>query len=728
MLHSLQSSLVKLVNGNTIAPVKLIRNIHEMTIIRRDVGVLIILISLSFASLVMVSTRLQTNGDLASSLKSSSEEYARFVAHQEMFGDDTKDVVIAVESNTVLPLSDLEDLVIELQLTPGIIDVFSIFSLPSLDGSGQSFLKNTQDSELSVEQQLSILRETIPFASGLIDESGHVTLLLVILDPSIDQNEFGTVLERPFSSAADTLRLSRIGTPRLETEIEAALAYDQLTITPTAIVLSFFLIFLIFRSWRAMIVCGLPVVCALFLFFGGMAVTGTAMAPMLSLVPVIVIVLGFADSVHYFHAISRKSLEQDINSAVASARSEILPAIISTTLTTILAFMAMLTIDSAALRELAVVGSVGMILMLVVVAITVPVLARLLFTPATSLRATKTFCGLIRNLSGFLRHARLVATMSVLMIVGLFMAQTYVITGYDSLEYIPHNSTFLSDLTELENNLPGSGRYFVLIDAVEGGPDEMDANKIRLARASEAVLGVRFDLTEAPQIGGFSSRFVAADNSAFSLPVPTSMILTSDEIRSEVADMEALLADAGLDDVAKVTGYGILAAQQMPVLVDGLRTAFYIAIIAMTAITALVLRSLSVALIALVPNLFPILGVEAWMAMSGTTITITSGVALLVAFGIAVDNTIHLINRVRLERGNSFSPLEVVVRSLEALISPILTTGILLIVGFALTAFSALPAVGLFGALTAAAIILAIVADLFMFPSLMLVLLRNGLK
>ncbi|EBA12201.1 MMPL family transporter [Roseobacter sp. CCS2] len=225
---------------------------------------------------------------------------------------------------------------------------------------------------------------------------------------------------------------------------------------------------------------------------------------------------------------------------------------------------------------------------------------------------------------------------------------------------------------------------------------------------------------------GFAARLVDDLQSTFSLPVPTSLLNGPDTIRAEVSQIKERLDAAGVGDIATVTGYSFLAATQMPVLVDGLRMSFYIAISVMTVLIALILRSVPIALVTLVPNLLPILGIEAWMVLTSQTVTLTGAVALLVAFGIAVDNTIHIVNRVRLLQCENATSQQVVEQALAALVSPIMTTSLLLIVGFALTAFSALPAVSLFGMLTAMAIIIALLADLFVFPSLVLVLLRKG--
>ena len=66
---------------------------------------------------------------------------------------------------------------------------------------------------------------------------------------------------------------------------------------------------------------------------------------------------------------------------------------------------------------------------------------------------------------------------------------------------------------------------------------------------------------------------------------------------------------------------------------------------------ALVHRSVRLGLLALVVNLIPILGVEAWLVLWGRELTIMNMIALTVAFGIAVDDTLHFLNRLRLARG-----------------------------------------------------------------------------
>ncbi|MEL6684493.1 MAG: MMPL family transporter [Pseudomonadota bacterium] len=690
---------------------------------RWDVAALTLFIFAALSALILAVTRLTTDADLVATFESKTEGYAAFVDHRETFGDDTKDAVIAIRSDTILSLDALETLVIELQLTPGIDDVFSILSLPAPDGSGQSFFNSSAVADLPLTAQFALMRDTLPFGSDLISPDDRLTLVIVLFEDDLTPGAYASTLATALSFVPPALSLTRVGTPRLEAEINAALIRDQTTITPLAVTLGLALIFLVFRSWRAAVVCGAPIIVAMALFLGGLAVLGIPVSPMLSLVPIILVVLGFADSIHFFYAICRQGQGQDMSTAVAAARRHILPAITCTTLTTVLAFLAMLLIDSAALRELAFVGSVGMLMMLGVVATLVPVLARLLLTPAETTRAAATFHPVSCLAITMLRYAMPLAMGSIVVVILLGTAQRHVVTGYDPLQHIPNASTLPDDIAALERDLPGSGRYNVVITGVPGDSAE---NARRLQLASEAVLSKAVTLEPGTAPQGFAGRLIDDSESMFSLPVPTSLLSSPDRIRDEVAEIKARLDAAGVGDFATITGYSYLAATQMPVLVDGLRVSFYIAIVVMTVLIALILRSLPIALVTLVPNLLPILGIEAWMVLTSQTITITGAVALLVAFGIAVDNTIHIVNRVRILQGDGAAPDQIVVGALDALTSPVMTTSILLVVGFSLTAFSALPAVSLFGMMTAMAIIIALLADLFLFPSLLLFLLRKG--
>ena len=130
--------------------------------------------------------------------------------------------------------------------------------------------------------------------------------------------------------------------------------------------------------------------------------------------------------------------------------------------------------------------------------------------------------------------------------------------------------------------------------------------------------------------------------------------------------------------------------------------------------------SLRVALIALVPNILSslvVLGIMGWLRipLDFMTITIAS-----VAMGIAVDDTIHYVHRVRQEQKGGADMAEAIRRSHRSVGAALIYTTLILVLGFALLAFSDFVPTILFGLLSGTAMLVALIADLLLLPALLL--------
>ena len=130
--------------------------------------------------------------------------------------------------------------------------------------------------------------------------------------------------------------------------------------------------------------------------------------------------------------------------------------------------------------------------------------------------------------------------------------------------------------------------------------------------------------------------------------------------------------------------------------------------------------SLRVALASAIPNLFPILGTEAWLWLTGSGLQLTTVIALTIAFGIAVDDTVHFLShylQARREEGRDH--LDAVKHTMERIGGAIVATTIILCSGTVIVAFSELPQVALFGQLFVSTLAFALLGDLFILPALL---------
>jgi uncharacterized protein len=97
----------------------------------------------------------------------------------------------------------------------------------------------------------------------------------------------------------------------------------------------------------------------------------------------------------------------------------------------------------------------------------------------------------------------------------------------------------------------------------------------------------------------------------------------------------------------------------------------------------------------------------------GQGLQFASIVALTVSFGLGLSATIHFLNRLRLEEKPGEDPAIGVERATVLVGPALILTSVVLACGLAVTVFSDLPSLRLFGWLSAFAMIAALIADLF---------------
>jgi predicted RND superfamily exporter protein len=117
-------------------------------------------------------------------------------------------------------------------------------------------------------------------------------------------------------------------------------------------------------------------------------------------------------------------------------------------------------------------------------------------------------------------------------------------------------------------------------------------------------------------------------------------------------------------------------------------------------------------LAAILRGIFPVVAPGALLSATGQGLQFASVVALIVSFGLGLSATIHFLNRLLLEDRPGQDP-GIAVERATVLVGPaLILTSAVLACGLAVTVFSDLPALRLFGWLSAFAMIAALTADL----------------
>lgn len=187
----------------------------------------------------------------------------------------------------------------------------------------------------------------------------------------------------------------------------------------------------------------------------------------------------------------------------------------------------------------------------------------------------------------------------------------------------------------------------------------------------------------------------------------------------ERAARERLPADLEL----RTTGLAIMSQAISRTLVREMLESLLSAALSIAALLALALGSLRLGLLALVPNVVPILLVFATMSLTGTALSLGTSVVCTIMLGIVVDDTIHFLAAHR-ERVAAGEPDPIGATLLETG-GAITVASLVLLAGFLVFLGSHFPANRTFGALSAATVAWAILTELTLTPALLVLLERR---
>ncbi len=151
-------------------------------------------------------------------------------------------------------------------------------------------------------------------------------------------------------------------------------------------------------------------------------------------------------------------------------------------------------------------------------------------------------------------------------------------------------------------------------------------------------------------------------------------------------------------------------------MIGGLSIAFLL----ISLIMAGVFRNWRMTMIALIPNVIPLLWVGGMMAVAGIDIKVSTAIIFTIAFGIAVDDTIHLLGKLRVELQKGKTLPYAMKRAFFSAGKALILTTILLLSGFAPLVVSDLASVYYMGLLVGLTLFMALLADLLLLPILVL--------
>ena len=177
----------------------------------------------------------------------------------------------------------------------------------------------------------------------------------------------------------------------------------------------------------------------------------------------------------------------------------------------------------------------------------------------------------------------------------------------------------------------------------------------------------------------------------------------------------------------RATGTAIMFSYISKRNIESMLVGNIIAVIAIGFIMILLLRSLPLGLVSMVANTLPILMMFGiWALLVGQVGMVASGVAAS-TLGIVVDDTVHFLSKyLRAIREEGKSRVEAINTTFSTVGIAIISTTVILVLGFSILALSDFQLNQQTGLMTALTILLALILDLLVLPAILLLLPKSG--
>ncbi len=178
-------------------------------------------------------------------------------------------------------------------------------------------------------------------------------------------------------------------------------------------------------------------------------------------------------------------------------------------------------------------------------------------------------------------------------------------------------------------------------------------------------------------------------------------------------------------EATTLTGTAMLMDINNAYLVDNTILDLFLSILVIGLVMGVVYKSWRMVPMTIIPNLLPLIVIGGLMGFLGIPLKVSTSIVFNIAFGIAVDDTVHFLARVRTLGLEGYSRIYAVKRTFMTTGKAMIVTGLILTAGFSTLIFSEFLGTFYIGFLISLTLLVAILFELTITPLLLILLKRK---
>ena len=713
-------------------------------------------------------------------------EYNKFL---EIFGEEGNLVILGVKDPTIFTprkfnawnnLVDKFDDREEIDFTLSIADVQEL----KKDKKNRKFVleplyekdPTTEKEVLAIKKQLF---EKLPFYDNLLynKETGTLQTAIYIkkeiintkarrafifnyLKPTIEQFEKETGLN---------VRVS--GMPYIRTLNAKNIKDEMQLFVGGALAITALIFFFFFRSFRATFITLFVVIIGVVWAFGFIGWFGYEITVLSALIPPLIIVIGVPNAVFLINKYQQE-IKKHGQQAKALQRviTKIGNATLMTNITTASGFATFVFVDSKLLREFGILASVNIISIFILALLIVPILYSFMPLPKKkhlSHLETKWIENVVNWMEKMVKHRRITVYFATVIIIIVSIIGVYKIRVSGSLiEDMPKSMEFYKDIKFFEKEFGGIMPLEILIDTkkdkgvmklsvlkkmdkinetIESFPELSKpisvVNLVKYSKQAYYKGNPKYYQLPTGQEQSYIFAYTKNSNS------DASMLKTFVDSTGRYARITTFMKDIGTDKMdviqkrlkavidkefpsekysVSITGKALVFIKGTNFLITNLVISLSLAILLIALFMAWMFRSPQMILISLIPNILPLLITAGLMGYFNIPIKPSTILVFSIAFGISVDDTIHFLAKYRQELlASKWKVKPSVYAALRETGVSMFYTSIVLFFGFLVFTLSSFGGTIALGGLVSVTLLLAMVSNLILLPSLLLTFERK---
>lgn len=720
-----------------------------------------------------LGSKLEFDYDFEHFFPQNDKDLDYFLDYRETFENDNDYILISIGNKTGIfnsgflnkasqftkdlsSLNHVEDVISPTNLKQPILNTFGYIEIPLLHINDPSKFKNDSIRiSKSKEYTKTLFSSDFKSICIVVHNSQIITKkasdeLLIDIEHLIAQYDFKEI------HYAGKIRGQKTYLNKMKFELVLFLSISLL------LIITFLLIS--FRSIFGVIVPLITVLIPIIGVLGIMQITGKSLDVMSTLLPTILFVVGMSDAIHILNRyIEELRSGKQQAEAIKTTFKEVGLATLFTSLTTAVGFITLMMVPIKPMQDFGLYSAIGVILAFIIAISFLPATLSLLKKPKISSInpkqlfwnkvLSKGFLFVIRNQGKvFFGYLAIV----IISIFGIFQLEV----DYKLLEDLSEDNPLQQDFRFFENNYSGI-RPFEMAVYTKDSTSIFNYNVIKEMNKMENYLYEEYEagfiLSPLSVIKSMNKAIHNGNSKYYSVPTKeskfNSLIKKMKQVNLE-AKLNHILNESNsvcrftgkMDDIGskkvkernvefeeyfqskidtnligyKMTGTALLVDKNNEFLATNMIIGLSIAFLLIAVLIGFIFKSIRMAFLSIIPNVIPLTIIGGIMGFAGTDINMSTSIIFTIAFGIAVDDTIHFLSKFKIEQRKGKSLIYSLKRTYLSTGKAIILTTLILCGGFISLILSDFKSTFLIGSYVGLILFVAVITDLLLLPILLM--------